>query len=85
MQIEPLRFDRHALFNEKDNDFVLDLIQKIMMSGNRDSYLINCLYGLFDGYLYLDMMGNAKRILSDSYFDALRELVNRIIKEDIDK
>ena len=61
------RFDRHELFNQKDVDTVSGIIQELMYIsieedlGDDDKFndLENKLYGLFDGYLYDDILSTA--------------------------
>ena len=46
------RFNRHEVFTMEDTSFVLELISKVV--GNHS--IKNMLYGLFDGYLYEELM-----------------------------
>jgi hypothetical protein len=45
------RFNRHEVFSMEDTSFVLQLISQV-----RDHSIKNMLYGLFDGYLYQELM-----------------------------
>ena len=47
------RFNRHEVFNADDRSLVLDII-KVMPQDDYDT--VNHLFGLFDGYLYDDLM-----------------------------
>ena len=46
------RFNRHEVFNQEDTSFVLELIGQIYGQHG----IKNMLYGLFDGYLYEELM-----------------------------
>lgn len=46
------RFNRHEVFNADDRSLVLDIIKKVEPFGKE----ANCLFGLFDGYYYDDLM-----------------------------
>ena len=79
-----LNFNRHNLFNVGDMLLVRQLIDKVGMNDNRDFFFQNKLYGLFDGYLYADLMQIAAFQLPTTDLMNLRKLVDKI-KEDIDK
>ena len=51
---EYLRFNRHDVFNADDRALVLDIIKKVEPFGLE----ANQLYGLFDGYWYVDLLDN---------------------------
>lgn len=71
-------FDRHSLFNVGDVTLVGDLRDKVMMSDNTDRDLVNSLCGLFDGYLYDDLMQSAAFQLPTTDLMNLRKLVEKI-------
>ena len=71
-------FDRHSLFNVGDVTLVGDLRDKVMMSDNTDRDLVNSLCGLFDGYLYDDLMQSAAFQLPTTDLMDLRKLVEKI-------
>ena len=75
-------FDRHNLFNVGDMTLVRNLIDKVCMNDNRDDSLHNSLYGLYDGYLYDDLMQRATSQLPTTDLMDLRKLVEKI-KSDI--
>lgn len=79
-----LNFNRHNLFNVGDMLLVRQLIDKVDMNDNRDRDLVNSLYGLYDGYLYDDLMRSAAFQLPTTDLMGLRKLVDKI-KADIDK
>lgn len=51
--MEHLRFNRHEIFNSDDRRLVLNLISDIDTLENDD--VVNMLYGLFDGFWYMDL------------------------------
>ena len=72
-------FDRHSLFNVVDMRLVRQLIDKVYMNDNvTDRDFVNKLYGLFDGYLYDDLMQSAAFQLPTTDLMDLRKLVERI-------
>lgn len=67
------RFDRHELFDSQDTKEVMSIIDEVMfvkIDSKKDNYdvdeklfdLQNKLYGLFDGYLYDDILTTAASI-----------------------
>jgi hypothetical protein len=79
-----LNFNRHNLFNVGDMLLVRQLIDKVYMNDNTDRDLVNKLYGLFDGYLYDDLMQSSAFQLPTTDLMDLRKLVDKI-KSDIAK
>lgn len=63
-------FDRHACMDLETLQEVKDLINEVEEFGYRS--LVNKLYGLFDGFLYSDILVEAEGLPS--------EIVNRIDK-----
>ena len=60
------RFDRHKLFSMDDTSEVLDIISEVRhIDSDDDSIhnLTNMLYGLFDGYLYDNVLTTAASII----------------------
>ncbi len=62
-----LRFNRHELFSEKMMDFhstTLRLVEDYHMARNESWYtpLYNMLCGVWDGYLYTEMLETAKQM-----------------------
>ena len=66
------RFNRHEVFSMGDTSFVLDLIGQV-----KDHSIKNMLYGLFDGYLYEELIHDVYNETSIKGDDALR--LKRII------
>ena len=59
------RFDRHKLFSMDDTSEVLDIIREVRgIDSDNDTLhdLTNMLYGLFDGYLYDNVLTTAVSI-----------------------
>lgn len=71
-------FDRHSLFNVGDVTLVRLLANKVYMNENTDRDLVNSLYGLYDGYLYDDLMQSAAFQLPTTDLMDLRKLVEKI-------
>lgn len=67
-----IKFNRHKIFNAEDRVLVLAL------TGVDDSELEHKLFGLFDGYLYKDLLVLAKNKLNKIEFDNLTKLVSKI-------
>lgn len=67
------RFDRHAVFSKEDLALVMTAIGEEI-----DFELSNMLYGLFDGYLYNNLMTLAAMQLSDQTYKDLVELIAKI-------
>jgi len=60
------RFDRHKLFSMDDTSEVLDIIKEVRGIDSDDDNLpnlANMLYGLFDGYLYDNVLSTAVGII----------------------
>jgi len=60
------RFDRHKLFSMDDTSEVLDIIKEVRGIDSDDDTLpdlTNMLYGLFDGYLYDNVLSTAVGII----------------------
>lgn len=65
------RFDRQANMNEATRTEILKLTTVVLLEDGSNS-LINCLYGMFDGFLYNDILSKTEGLSS--------ETVNRITK-----
>ena len=60
------RFDRHKLFSMDDTSEVLDIISEVRHIDSDDDNLpnlTNMLYGLFDGFLYDNILTTAASII----------------------
>lgn len=83
------RFDRHELFTQQDTSEVLDLIKEvetIAYSNDSSRYegkygeLTNMLFGLFDGYLYDNVLTTAVSItdLSIEACERIEAIVDKV-------
>ena len=82
------RFDRHKLFTSEDRTEVLDLIKEVETiayfndsSRYEGTYgeLTNMLFGLFDGYLYDNILTTAVSI-TDLSMDIIRRIEGIVYK-----
>lgn len=53
-----IRFDRHTNMSSETRQEILDILKEVNFRTGID--LMNMLYGLFDGYLYDDLLEVAK-------------------------
>ncbi len=70
-----VRFDRHTILNAED----LTLILALTSTSNPE--LENYLFGLFDGYLYDNLLDLAEEHLNAQENEALKKLVSKIKAE----
>ena len=69
------RFNRHDVFNADDRSLVLDIIEKVEQFGKE----ANCLFGLFDGYYYDELMWSIVEVgLPDDMTYNLAKLLNKV-------
>ena len=73
------RFDRHEHMSSETRREVLDIIMEIGY-GENTFMLTNCMYGLFDGYLYDDLLEVAKGAKIDKALYNRVENVVTVIK-----
>ena len=72
---EYLRFNRHEVMNANDRELVLDIIKKVEPFVKES----NMLYGLFDGYLYVDLPSAILEAIDyDMLYLKLRSLIDKI-------
>ena len=73
-------FDRHSNMNETTLREIGTLIYDIEIKYDRNEsfLLLNMLYGLYDGYLYDDLLPSAKSLLDTDEFTRLRTIVTVI-------
>lgn len=71
------RFDRYEIFEKEDHVTVLDSIQEVM---GKSGELTNKLYGLYDGYLYFNLLELTQEHLSQEQNQKVEALVNKIKK-----
>jgi hypothetical protein len=70
-------FDRHAHMSSETRGDIMNILKDTSTSLSNDRHLTNMLYGLFDGYLYEDIISESKRI-------GIEEAVKRQIEEVVD-
>jgi hypothetical protein len=74
-----VRFDRHKIFNQDDLEMVMTLINDCrMLRHYNGGTTFNQLFGLCDGYLYNDLLTNAKEVLMEVNYGKLEKLVRKI-------
>ena len=67
------RFNRHEHMSSETRREIMDIIGDIGY-GNNTFLLTNCMYGLFDGYLYDELIGYADEVTMS------KDLYRRILK-----
>jgi ribosomal protein L6P/L9E len=55
-------FDRHAHMSSETRGDIMNILKGISTGFSNDMHLSNMLYGLFDGYLYEDIISESNRI-----------------------
>ena len=73
-----IRFDRHANMNVETLREIGSIINQAFMDASFD--LSNMLYGLYDGYLYNDLLSVAKKELSNTEYTRVKKVVSVIKK-----
>lgn len=81
------RFNRHEIYTNEMLDETMNLIRDVESFSKQTtgryfglSSLTNMLYGLFDGYLYEDLLPESKVTLSDELYVRINSLVEFIQK-----
>lgn len=72
-----IRFDRNEVFTEEMMDTLKELIIDVSIGDKWSFDFINALYGMYDGYLYPDILTMAMEYPSDVYervLDLYREI-----------
>jgi len=67
-------FDRHANMSSEIQRTIMNILRETSTSLSNDRHLTNMLYGLFDGYLYEDIISESNRI-------GIEEGIKKQIKE----
>lgn len=73
-----IRFDRHANMNVETLREIGNIINEVFIDASFD--LSNMLYGLYDGYLYKDLLPVAKEQLSETNYQRVVDVVKTIKK-----
>ena len=72
-----IRFDRHANMSSEIRKEILDIIGEVNYNTGFD--LMNMLYGLFDGYLYDDLLSVTKNA-DNTLYKRVKRVVSTIKK-----
>lgn len=74
--MDTMRFDRHADMSKETVDEIMEIIN---VRETRKSFNVkNSLFGLFDGYLYSDLLPEAKETFSPELSNRIEAVVNEI-------
>lgn len=74
------RFNRHEHMSSETRREIMDIIGDIGY-GNNTFLLINCMYGLFDGYLYDELIQYADEVtMSKSLYRRILGVFNTVCK-----
>jgi len=84
--METIRFNRHEIFSIEDHEFHSQTIRQVedfYISQNKTWYneLYNELCGIWDGYLYYNILELAAKDLPETLVDRIRTTVTFIKKE----
>jgi hypothetical protein len=71
-----VRFDRHAEMSSETRGQIMDLLGNVRFDGGFE--LTNMIYGLFDGYLYDEILTIGREQLHDVVFTQLESIVSTI-------
>lgn len=69
-------FDRHAEMSSETREQIMDLLNNVRFDGGFD--LTNMIYGLFDGYLYDNILIVGREQLHDVVYKQLEDIVSTI-------
>ena len=73
-----IRFDRHANMNVETLREIGNILNEVFIDASFD--LSNMLYGLYDGYLYDDLLSVARKELSNTEYARVKKVVSVIKK-----
>jgi len=73
-----IRFDRHANMNVETLREIGNIINQAFMDASFD--LSNMLYGLYDGYLYDDLLSVAQKELNTTEYTRVKKVVSIVKK-----
>ena len=73
-----IKFDRHANMSSETRREILDIIGEVDYNTGFD--LINMLYGLFDGYLYDDLLPTVTKHPDQLLYNRVKKVVLTIKK-----
>jgi hypothetical protein len=72
-----IRFDRHTNMSSETRQEILDIIGEVNYNTGFD--LMNMLYGLFDGYLYDDLLSVTKNA-DNTLYNRVKRVVSTVKK-----
>jgi hypothetical protein len=70
------KFDRHANMNGETLTEIGDIIGEVRWDANFD--VVNMLYGLYDGYLYEDLLPQSEKQFGGDIYTRIENIVNVI-------
>ena len=73
-----IRFDRHANMNVETLREIGNILNEVFIDASFD--LSNMLYGLYDGYLYDDLLSVAQKELNTTEYTRIKKVVSVIKK-----
>jgi len=73
-----IRFDRHANMNVETLREIGNILNEVFIEASFN--LSNMLYGLYDGYLYDDLLSVARKELSNGEYARVKKVVSVIKK-----
>jgi len=73
-----IRFDRHANMNVETLREIGNILNEVFIEASVN--LSNMLYGLYDGYLYDDLLSVAQKELSNAEYARVKKVVSIIKK-----
>ena len=73
-----IRFDRHANMNVETLREIGNILNEVFIEASFN--LSNMLYGLYDGYLYDDLLSVARKELSNTEYARVKKVVSVIKK-----
>ena len=71
-----VKFDRHAEMSSETRGLIMDLLSNVRFDGGFD--LTNMIYGLFDGYLYDEILIIGREQLHDVTYKQLLDIVSTV-------
>lgn len=71
-----IRFDRHANMSVETLREIGDIINEVDWNTSFD--LMNMLYGLYDGYLYDDLLIEARKVFDNTIYNRVENVVSVI-------
>jgi hypothetical protein len=73
-----IRFDRHTNMSSETRQEILDILKEVDFNTGFD--LMNMLYGLFDGYLYDDLLPLVTKHPDQLLYNRVKKVVSTVKK-----